>query len=119
MNQTEHIMSCLGEEAAEIAQDASKANRFGLLDVNYREPLGPTNQRRLINELNDLLGTVRLLVMIGELPSDWEDGGAQLAKMQKIARNMEYAERVGALKRTPLERDLIPETWRVLPVPCK
>ena len=55
MNVTEHLLTCLGEEGSEIAQDVDKSNRFGLDDVNVLKPDGPNNRERLVNELNDLL----------------------------------------------------------------
>jgi hypothetical protein len=33
MNPTEHLLSCLAEECAEVAQRASKSLRFGLSEV--------------------------------------------------------------------------------------
>jgi hypothetical protein len=98
MNATEHVISVLGEEGAEIAQDCSKCNRFGLDDRNVLDPLGPTNRERLVNELNDLLGTASLLVDMGILPEDWVCANKQLLKKRKIKEFMGYAKNVKALR---------------------
>jgi NTP pyrophosphatase (non-canonical NTP hydrolase) len=95
----------LAEECAEVAQASSKALRFGLDDKLTLDPAGPrgtegpTNQEKIVSELNDLLGIVEMLVQRDILPVDWQDAAKQRAKADKVARYMEYATRVGALKR--------------------
>jgi hypothetical protein len=98
MNSTEHLFSCLGEEGAEIAQDVSKINRFGLLDVNIIAPDSGTNKERLINELNDLIGIVEMLVERGILPTDWINREKINAKKIKVEKFMRYARKVGTLR---------------------
>lgn len=100
MNTTEHLIACLAEEGSEIAQDAMKSLRFGLQDRNVLNPTGPTNQERLVNELNDLLGVAEMLVTVGALPPDWQSAAKQQAKREKVARFMAYAIEVGALQDT-------------------
>lgn len=97
MNLTEYLLTCLGEEGAEIAQDCSKANRFGLDDVNILLPEGPTNRARLIAELNDLMAVTTILVMHGILPPEWQDADAQEAKMQKVMAFANYSRNRGNL----------------------
>lgn len=97
MNLTEHLLTCLGEEGAEIAQDTSKSTRFGLADVNFLKPDGPDNRHRLIAELNDLLAVAEMLVATGDLPPDWQSAEMKAAKKAKVIRCMEYAHAVGAL----------------------
>lgn len=98
MNATEHLITCLGEEASEIAQDCCKSLRFGLNDVNVLKPKGPNNRERLLTELNQLLAVVSLLVEEGILPAGWCDVDAQIAKKKKVKKFMDYARNVGALK---------------------
>lgn len=102
MNTTEHVTSCLGEEAAEVASEivklTSKCNRFGLDDRNVLDPTGPTNLDRLIDELNDLLGVTQLLVDNGILPPMWQDPAKQEAKKSKVLKFLDYAKGVGALR---------------------
>jgi hypothetical protein len=97
MNATEHLLTVLGEEGAEIAQVASKILRFGLHDRNVLNPDGPTNQERLVAELNDLVGVANMLVDIGVLPTDWMCPDKQIAKKRKVSHFMDYAFRVGAI----------------------
>jgi hypothetical protein len=98
MTKIEHLLSCLGEEGSEIAQDVSKANRFGLNDVYPKQPELGTNRDRLVRELNDLLGVCRLLVVHKVLPKRWQSARLQREKMDKVCRYMRYAKKVGALK---------------------
>jgi hypothetical protein len=98
MNIKEHLLVCLAEEAAEVAQDCDKSLRFGLDDINVLNPTGPSNRERLIVELNQLLGVVFMLVTIGELPRDWADPQIQMDKIEKVREFMEYARTKGALQ---------------------
>lgn len=97
MNVTEHLLTCLGEEGSEIAQDVSKCNRFGLDDRNVLNPTGPTNRERLIDELNDLLGVAHLLVCNGIISKDWMDVQKQANKITKVKKFMDYAMANGSL----------------------
>jgi hypothetical protein len=97
MNAIQHLLTCLGEEGAEIAQDTSKCNRFGCNDRNFLNPTGPTNTERLVNELNDLLGVAEMLVTEGVIPANWMDREKIAAKKEKVLNCMEYARKVGAL----------------------
>lgn len=92
-----HLLSCLGEEGAEISQCCSKINRFGLHDVNILKPAGENNVQRLVAELNDLLAVVDMLVADGVIPPLWNDDAAKLRKMAKVRRFMRYARKKGTL----------------------
>lgn len=94
----QHLLVCLGEEGVEVAKDVDKSLRFGLDDRNLLEPDGPTNREKIIGELNDLMGAVRLCVIHGILPADWQSEERIIAKGQKILSCMKYAQKVGALE---------------------
>lgn len=98
MNATEHLLTCLGEEGSEIAQDVSKCLRFGMDDTNVLNPTGPTNRERLVNELNDLMGVCRLLVERNIIPADWQDFEKQREKREKVKTFMLYAMQKGVLQ---------------------
>jgi len=110
MNTTNHLITCLAEECGEVAKECHKALRFGLDDKVTRDPLGPrgtegpTNREKIVDELNDLMGLVRMLTMRDILPEDWLDESKQKAKAIKVARFMDYAEKVGALNSENTER---------------
>lgn len=94
MNRTEHLLSCLAEECAEVAQRVSKALRFGLDEVQPGQPLA--NAERIAGELVDLLAVVGMLESEGiiEVPRD------QVAinrKKDKVRTFMAYAAECGAL----------------------
>ena len=103
MNYTEHLLTCAAEECGEVAKEIHKALRFGLddkvtLDPNgSRGTVGPTNREKIVEELNDLIGVVRMLETSGILPSDWQNAEQQDRKRTKISNYMGYARRVGTL----------------------
>lgn len=88
MTEQEHLLTCLMEECAEVAQRASKAIRFGMEEVQLGQDLD--NHRRLEHELGDLLGVVDLLRLT---PSALSRG----KKAAKIKRWMNYARERGTL----------------------
>lgn len=104
MNIEEHLIEVLIEECSEVAKECCKANRFGLddkLTLNPEGPRGtegPTNREKIIDELNDLMGTTHELILKGILPADWQDAGKQYQKQLKIRRFMDYALTVDALQ---------------------
>lgn len=59
MSDTEHLLGILAEECAEVAIRASKAQRFGLGEVQPGQRL--TNCERITYELNDLLAAADML----------------------------------------------------------
>lgn len=109
MNYTEHLLSCLAEECCEVAKEAHKAQRFGLYDQVTMDPngprctTGPNNKEKIVEELNDLMGVVRMLETCGALPHDWQDVERQERKVLKVSAYMGYARRVGALENASAE----------------
>lgn len=93
MNRLEHLLTILGEECAEIAQAASKAKRFGLVD---RKPGSDrTNEDQLRHELNDLFAVVGMLQDEG-LNLVWLSG-LQHQKRVKVERYLQYSRQCGTL----------------------
>ena len=94
MNTIEHLLVCLNEECAEIAQAADKALRFGL---NDQRPGGTTNNRMDIErECNDLIGVIELLIENGIMIH--KDRVAIEAKIEKVRKFMDYARSQGTLQ---------------------
>lgn len=102
MNESEHLLTCVNEECAEVAQIAlrivqatDKALRFGL-DDGYPNT-DRTNRSDLVREFNDLVGALEGLQAVGvELPGLF-DRAAIDAKKTKIIHWMKHAEERGAL----------------------
>ncbi len=93
MNTTEYLLSCLIEECAEVIQWATKAQRFGLWEIQPEQEL--TNEERLAAEPADLTATLELL---------WDNGlqlfteeGAINAKKAKVEKFMDYSREQGCL----------------------
>src|SRR4051812_5797480 len=101
MNITEHLLTCLAEEAAEVAQDCCKSLRFGLDDVNVLNPTGPTNRERLVTELNQLIAVAHMLVDNGDLPVNWYSSTVRIDKQNKVREFMIYATSKGTLVPNP------------------
>ena len=92
MNTTEHLLTILGEECAEVAQRASKAARFGLTEV---QPGGTQNNARMIErEMGDLMAVFEMLGF-----RIWEED--KYAKIAKVKKYMEYARNIGTLTMEP------------------
>lgn len=105
MNEAEHLLVCLMEEASEVQKACAKALRFGL-DDTYRADnelnlpeWSLTPRQELQHELNDMRGVVALLRHYDILPElTSADDGEKSAKVQKVQRLMEYARAEGALQ---------------------
>ena len=90
-SETNYLLDCLIEECAEVIQRATKAKRFGLLEIQPEQPL--TNQERIVGELNDLVGAANLLLRTDH----WQDSEAITAKEFKVLEFMEYSRECGVL----------------------
>src|SRR6185295_19839943 len=88
MTHTEHLLTVLAEECAEVAQRASKAVRFGLTEIQPGQ--GDDNRRRIEKELADLVATA-------ELPGLRIRDEDKLAKKDRLAQYMTYSQKVGTL----------------------
>jgi NTP pyrophosphatase (non-canonical NTP hydrolase) len=89
MNSTEHLLTKLMEECAEVTQEASKASIFGLQEVMPGQPL--TNRDRVLKELNDVWAMCEMLDLA------IVDRDAIEAKKAKVEKYMEYARSIGTL----------------------
>jgi hypothetical protein len=94
MNRKEHLLSILAEECAEVAQQCSKALRFGLGNVEPGQEL--TNGQRIACELNDLFAAVDMLIDAQAL-SYLPDLAAIDAKKAKVEKFLLYSIECGTL----------------------
>ena len=94
MTRTEHLLTILAEECAEVAQECSKALRFGLDDMYS----GVSVEFRISKELNDLRAVVDMLVEAGVL-SDIAiyDPAATARKAAKVEEFLAYSAERGRL----------------------
>ena len=98
MDRTEHLLVCLAEECAELAQAVSKALRFGLDDGHPER--GTTNADDIARELHDLFGVIELLDESGALPQvrAMDSDAAINEKKLKVEKYLEYSKSRGTLK---------------------
>lgn len=95
MTRTEHLLSIVAEECAEVAQQCSKALRFGLTEVQPGQPLN--NAQRIAYEYADLVAAMILLSREcdGILPNIGDENLE--VKRSKIEHYLEYSRIVGCL----------------------
>ncbi len=103
MTRSEHLLTILAEECAEIAQRCSKALRF---TVDECQPgLDPplTNGERIVREYADLLAVASMLIDEGVLPRT-RLGPLMIAKRAKVETFLEYSRQRGTLIDEAIER---------------
>ncbi|MBP0440643.1 MazG nucleotide pyrophosphohydrolase domain-containing protein [Tianweitania sediminis] len=102
MNAQEHLLTCLAEECAEVAQEVAKALRFGLDDKKPGQDR--TNAERIASEMGDLLAVYNMLEHEGLLPTVTT---CFAPKQMKVEQYMAYARTRGTLSpaRTALQSD--------------
>jgi hypothetical protein len=91
MNKQEHLLACLVEECAEVSQRATKALRFGLLEVQPGQAF--SNRHRLLVEMRDWLSVADMLFGDAWTPTDQE----MYEKRERVQKYMDYARSQGAL----------------------
>lgn len=89
MNRTEHLLTILAEECAEVAKETSKAIRFGLGEMMPGQSL--TNRERILKELQDLWAAVEMLDL------QHVDREAIDRKKAKVEAFLKYSEECGTL----------------------
>lgn len=95
MNRTEHLLTCLAEECAEVQQAVAKAQRFGL-DDGY-PGTDRTNRGDLEREITDLFAVLEMLEDDGILKCEGSRRKEMDQKKAKVCEFMRYAERRGTL----------------------
>jgi hypothetical protein len=97
MTRTEHLLTILAEECAEVAQRVSKALRFGIDEVEPGQKL--TNAERIKIEFVDLFAVWGLLCRANVvLPLAPLDEPAVQAKQQKVEKFLDYSIDCGSLE---------------------
>ncbi len=94
MNKTEHLLSCLAEECAEIQQAVCKALRFGLNDGHPEKTT--TNAQDIAKECADIVAVIELLEDNGIIPKVGTLPALEQKKCQ-ILHYMAYAQEQGTL----------------------
>ena len=99
MNRTEHLLTCLAEECAEVAQRVSKALRFGVDE--RQEGQNADNAERIRLEMYDLLAVYLIAASEDILPPLHLDAellnDVTRRKREKIERFMSISREQGVL----------------------
>lgn len=91
----DHLLSTLAEECAEVIQRITKAQRWGLQEVQPGQELN--NEQRIGYEVNDIYAVIDLLyerqgvVLL-------RDNEQVIAKKAKVLHFMQYAREIGELE---------------------
>lgn len=95
MNHTEHLLTCLAEECAEVQQAIAKALRFGL-DDGY-PGAGATNAQDIGREFIDVVAVMEMLVDTGVIKLPPNRLARTEQKKSRVNEWMAYAEQHGTL----------------------
>jgi len=87
-------MDVVAEECNEVAIRISKVVRFGADDIEPGQEF--TAMERLVNELNDLMGSLKEVVDRGYVPFE-PDEAKILAKQIKVLHHLDYARSRGTV----------------------
>lgn len=90
----EHLLLCLAEECMEVGQRVSKSLRFGLGEIQAGQ--NKTNEERIAQEFNDLLGAYTLLRREGILNVPLNEVAVN-TKIEKILQYLSYAADQGTI----------------------
>jgi NTP pyrophosphatase (non-canonical NTP hydrolase) len=95
MDRLEHLLTIAAEECAEIAQRISKAQRFGLDEIQPGQ--GYDNAERINEEFNDLIAVLRLIER--ETGRDLTEifGSSVRKKQRKVEEFLELSKAEGRL----------------------
>ena len=93
MTRTEHLLGIIAEECAEIAQRASKAQRFGLSEIQPGQSL--TNAQRISEEYTDLVAVI--LMLNREYPLSPISDDKLEAKRVKVEHFLKYSKQCGTI----------------------
>lgn len=94
-SEVEHLLLTLAEECAEVIQRVTKAQRWGLREVQPGQELN--NEQRIRYELNDLYAVVDLLYERHGIVL-FRDNEQVIAKKAKVLHFMRYAQEIGELE---------------------
>jgi NTP pyrophosphatase (non-canonical NTP hydrolase) len=91
MTRTDHLLTILAEECAEVSQRVTKALRFGIHE--HQHGYAP-NDERLLSELDDLYTAVKMLVDVGVLE---RSPHPTKGKEEQVERYFERSREMGRL----------------------
>jgi len=94
MKYLDHLLTIVIEESSEIIKEACKAQRFGMDSKEPGQDL--TNEERIWNEANDLVGTMELVKSLRGFGGFSRE--AMEAKQQKIKKFSEISIQCGRLE---------------------
>lgn len=95
MNRLDHLLTIAAEECAEIAQRISKAQRFGLREIQPGQ--GYDNAERINGEFNDLVAVFRMIEREANCDLTETFGSSIRKKQRKVEEFLELSKAEGRL----------------------
>ena len=93
MNRQEHLLTILMEECCELAQETSKAKRFG---IDEQRDLPTSNRERMQYEYSQIIAMVQMLYDEGiEINIDFK---VVAEKKEKVEKYLLYSKECGTLE---------------------
>jgi hypothetical protein len=96
VNYREHLLTIVAEEALEVAHRASKALRFGLLEIQPGQELN--NAARLVGEFHELIAALEMLHDEAHIRLALVERKAVDAKKVKVEKFLAYSREQGTLQ---------------------
>ena len=97
MSNEQYLLNKLAEECNEVAQIALKTAQFGLSEMKPGQSL--TNAQRIYEELNDVMGILKML-NDEVIDFDYEvDSDAAYLKILKVAEFRSYSQQLGMVEK--------------------
>jgi len=98
MNELQYLLCSIGEESVEVSQRCSKAQRFGLHEVQEDQEGPPLdNAERIIYEFNDSYALLLLLQKDHPEIGDLIRPDYIAAKQEKYQKFLDYAKDIGTV----------------------
>ena len=95
MTRTEHLLTIVAEECAEVSQRITKILRFGATEIQPGQD--KDNIERLLDEFNDLYAMMMMLKNDNLIPWDFLSGDKMANKIQQVEKFLEYSRKCGTL----------------------
>lgn len=94
MNRQQMLLTCLGEEGSEVAQQCPKAIRFGMDEVKPGLSVEETNEARLVAEIVDLIAVAQMLNIMPDIDDSWTQTCIRIKK-EKVEKYLAYSAKCG------------------------
>lgn len=98
MTKSEHLLTVLSEECAEVSKEVCKALRFGLQDFDPNAKEQVTNEKKIVEEFFQLVAVFEMLANEKIIdPNVVDEERVKYDKKFKVLKYLGYADNAGTL----------------------